>query len=174
MAGTAGKLKPFPPASTWREALLLVGVAFVLALMSWAVRTPRLPLRADTSLYELDLGAPIVSPEIAVAFYEAGTHVFVDIRPDAEISATIPGAFFIREATFDDDLREVFDFLMPEDPLILYGDGNLRLMGPVVARLGERGYTAVQILQGDVDSWHAAGGATSPAPVGDPDEGAAP
>lgn len=143
---------------------MLFAVTLVLAAASWVVRTPRLPLVADIELYQLELGVPVITPGQAVPLFEAGIHVFVDTRADALEKASIPGCFVIRQATFDDDLREVFDFLAQSDPLILYGDGNLLLLTPVLERLKERGYTDIQIMRGDPEAFRAAGGELSPAP----------
>jgi len=158
------KIRPFPPSSAWREALLLIGVSLVLAAASWIVRTPRVPLKADIELYQLDMGVPVITTTQAVPLFEAGVHVFVDTRADAPALATIPGCFIIRQDTFDDDLREVFDFLLKDDPLILYGDGNLLLLSPVLERLKERGFTDLQVMRGDPAAFREAGGDLSPAP----------
>ncbi len=156
------KIRHFPPSSAWRETLMLLGIAVILAAASWLVRTPRLPLQADLELYQLELGVPVITAAQAVPLYEAGIHVFVDTRDDAFSRETIPGCFVIRQSTFDADLREVFDFLAQDDPLILYGDGNLVLVSPVLERLKERGYTELQVMRGDPDSFRAAGGELSP------------
>jgi len=64
----------------------------------------------------------------------------------------------LRQDTFDDDLLAVFDFVEPETPLLLYGDGGLGVTSSVAARLVERGYTDVRILAGGVGAWQSAGG----------------
>lgn len=168
MSAPTRPIREFPPSPAWREALLLLGITVVLTTASWVVRTPRLPLKADLSLYELDLNAELLTAAQAVPLYEAGQHVFVDTRDDALAREAIPGAFVLRQDTFDADLREVFDFLAPEDPLILYGDGNLLLVEPVVERLRERGFTDLSVLRGDLTAWRDAGGDLSPAPEAGP------
>jgi sulfur transfer complex TusBCD TusB component (DsrH family) len=164
MEARTRRIRHFPPSPFWREALLLIGVSLVLAAASWFVRTPRVPLVADMELYSLDLGVPVITPADAVPLFEAGVHMFVDTRADAADLATIPGCFIIRQDTFDDDLREVFDFLHPDDPLILYGDGNLLMLSPVLERLKARGYTDMQVMRGDPAAFRDAGGELSPGP----------
>jgi len=151
------KVKPLPADRLRREIPLLLGLAVLLAAGTWLIRTPRLPLRADLALYELDLPAPVISPADAVAAYRDNTHIFVDTRPEPD-GRRIPGAMVLRPETFDEDFREIFDFLLPEDALILFGDGNLLLTGNVAQKLAARGFTDLSLLQGDLDAWAAAGG----------------
>ena len=60
MTSSRGKLQNYPPRHILREAGLLLLITLVLATLAWALRPPRLPLRADIALYELDLGFPVV------------------------------------------------------------------------------------------------------------------
>jgi rhodanese-related sulfurtransferase len=136
-------------------AVLLVAVA--AAALLWIVRPDRLSLRADPQYYVSDLAAPLVTVAEARELYEAGSHAFVDTRPGAAAGG-IPGAFRVREDSFADDLYEQRDFLFPEDPLILYGDGNIQQVSAIAARLQERGFADVQILRGGLSAWRAAGG----------------
>lgn len=156
------KVRTYPSASWAREALVLLGVTLLLAAGTWLVRTPRLPLIADAEIYDLELSAPLVSPADAVAAYEANTHVFIDAREDVGLRR-IPGALPLRPALFEDDYREIFDFVAPEDPIILVGDGNLMILGNLADRLIERGYQDLGLLRGGHDAWHAAGGPLTPA-----------
>lgn len=151
----------------FREAALLFATAVVLAGLAWAVRQPRLPLRADAAYYDQELPAPLVSLDEALRLYAAGQHLFVDTRPLADRRVPhIPGAFFIREQSFADDLYAVGDFLFPEDPLILYGDGDLQQVATVASRFLDRGYENLSILAAGVAAWQRAGG-----PLTDPREG---
>jgi len=143
------------------EAMLLLGATVVLTAGSWALREDGLPLRADPSFYELQLAAPLVTVEQALALYDAGDHLFVDVRPD-DGGETVPGAFAVREASFDDDLLHVFDFMTRDDPLIVFGDGALTAASNVAGRLLDRGWTDVTIMQGGIAAWRAAGGPLSP------------
>lgn len=154
------KVKPLPAGPLWREALLLLGLTLVLAGGAWLARTPRLPLQADLSLYEMDLGAPVLTPDEAVAAYRANTHLFVDTR-EADDGRRIPGSFVLRPSSFDEDFREVFDFLSPGDALVLYGDGNLMTAGNVADKLTSRGFTDLSLLRGDLGAWARAGGELS-------------
>ncbi len=156
--GNARVLLP-PGGRLLREASFLLAMTCLLAIASWALRSDRLPLQASTAQYELDLPAPLLDLDQALRLYEAGTHLFVDIRPiDPATETRIPGAFAIRQDTFDDDLLAVSDFLYPEDPLVLYGNGNLQEVAAVAARFLERGYEQVFILSGGIDAWRLAGG----------------
>lgn len=157
MAESAPGIQPFARGRPLREASLLLALSLVAAGLSWAVRTPRLPLRADLAAYELDLGFPLVSAAEAVALFLDNACVPVDVRAGAP-ARRIPGSFALGQETFDDDLREVFDFLSPADPLLVYGDGNLLVTAAVAGRLRERGFTDIHLLQGSLDGWEQAGG----------------
>jgi len=161
-AGPTGEQRPrrrsgWPAAC--RQAGLLLALAVLLAGGSWALRSPRLPLRAKAAFYELDLPAPLIDLDLALQFWQEGQHLFVDIRPEAPAQAAyIPGAFFIRAETFADDLYAVGDFIFPTDPLILYGNDNLQQVAAVAYRFLDRGYEDVSILAGGIGSWQRAGG----------------
>ncbi len=146
-----------------REAAVLLALAAVATAASWALRPDRLPLRADATYYEQELAAPLVDPTRARELFDAGDHLFVDVRPDSP-PTTIPGAFLIREATFDDDLDRNFDFLTPADPLVVFGDGALNAASNVAGRLRDRGWTDVVIMSGGLAAWQAAGGPVSDRP----------
>ncbi len=145
-----------------REALLLLALALLLAAVSWAIRAPRLPLRADARTYALDLDFPVLDPAAALALYEAGEHLFLDLRDvDPATEPHIPGAFPVREATFADDLLAAHAFLGPQERVILCGDGNLPAAAAIAARLRERGYADISLLEGDLAAWRRAGGPVS-------------
>ena len=142
-----------------KEAGLLLLLAVVLTAGSWLLRSDPLPWKADPTVYELELAVPLLEIPAAREFFAEGVHIFIDTRagrPDER--ATIAGAFVIREATFNDDLLAYFDDLFPEDPLVLFGDGDLVGTNNVAGRLLERGFSDVQILRGGVKGWDSAGG----------------
>jgi len=149
----------------FRSGLLLL-LSLVLSVAWWGLSKDRLPLRADATFYELELEAPLLSIDQALLLYDEGVHLFVDTRDDHG-GESIPGSLFIRAATFDDDLLENFDFMFPEDELILFGDGNLSRTSNIAGRLIGRGYLNVQILQGGLSAWLSAGGESSSAGLGD-------
>jgi rhodanese-related sulfurtransferase len=158
------------PAAVWREAAILLAVALLVAVASWALRDPRLPLRADPLRYEEELTVPLVKIAEAFELYEEGLHIFVDTRPlELEAVPHIPGALSIRSATFADDLRKVADFIYPEDPLILYGEGDVSAVAAVANRFEERGYENIQILAGGIEAWRRAGKPISGGEEGDHD-----
>lgn len=144
------------------EALRLFLVAVVVAAVSWAVRPDRLPFLADSTAYELELSAPLVELQEAFTLFEAGNHLFIDTRPDAgpEVE-TIAGSFIIREASFADDLLLLMDVLYPEDPVVLFGDGNLMGVSNVAAKLQQRGFSTVLIMRNGLTRWQDAGGEIS-------------
>ena len=151
-----GGAGPRPLVAAWREALILVAAAALATGVAWGLRPDRLPLRADPAYYELELTAPLVDPAEALVLYDEGNHLFVDTRPGA--ATTIPGAFGVREETFDDDLLANFDFLTPGDPLVVFGDGSLAAASNVAGRLRDRGYTDIVILAGGLEAWRRQGG----------------
>ncbi len=92
---------------SFREAGVLLLVTAVVTSVSWIMRDDGLPFAADPVGYELELAAPLTSTEEALVLYDEGDYLFVDTRTATNGDfQTIPGAFFIREATFDDDLLE--------------------------------------------------------------------
>jgi rhodanese-related sulfurtransferase len=98
------------------------------------------------------------SPQ-ARELFDEGAHLFIDTRPGNPLERpTIAGAFIIREASFDDDLLALFDILFPEDPLIVFGRGDMQGANNIASKLQARGFTDVQILRGGVKSWEQAGG----------------
>lgn len=142
-----------------RESLVLLGAALLLTVVSWLARPNRLPLTAASSYYDLELPAPVVDLDRAMRIYEEGSHLFIDIRPfELGDRPYIPGAFAIRQHSFDDDLLDAGEFIYPEDPMILYGNGNLQEVAAVASRFIERGYENILIMTGGIDAWQRAGG----------------
>lgn len=160
MAPQARSLFPAPARrAALRQAGLLAGVACLVAAVSWAVRPDRLPLRADPAYYELELAAPLLDVAQALRLYEAAEHLFIDTRPVPPGTVpTIPASLPVRAESLDDDLREVFDFLRPQDSLILFGDGDLNAVSNVAGKLKERGFENLSILAGGFAAWRRAGG----------------
>ena len=153
---------PAPWSTSFREAALLLLLAVMITAVSWALRADRLPLRADPIAYELELAAPLAAIGEALELYEDGEYIFVDTRPQVTGDfQTIPGSFFIRDASFDNDLLEYFDFMTTEDHFVLFGDGDLFPVSNIAARLTDRGYTHLMILKGGLAAWRSAGGEIS-------------
>jgi rhodanese-related sulfurtransferase len=140
-----------------------MALSAVLAGGNWAFVGGRLPLKADATAYELELAAPLIEVEQARRSYDEGIHLFIDTREAGPgVEDTVPGAFVIRPGSFDDDMRALLDIMVPEDQLILFGDGSLALANNVAARLIQRGYPNVELLNGGLGAWRAAGGPLSP------------
>ncbi|MBC8422945.1 hypothetical protein H8E07_02365, partial [bacterium] len=105
----------------------------------------------------------VATPTEAVAMYDRNTHLLIDTRTVTRDGLRIPGAFRIRQDSFEEDLLEIFDFMAPEDSLLLFGDGNLILISAIASRLEERGYRNITIMTGGLDQWSASGGMTAEA-----------
>ena len=136
--------------------------ALAATAVSWLLRSDSLPFLADPVGYEVELAAPLTGIEEALVLYDEGEYLFVDTRPRTDGKfQTIPGAFFIHEASFDDDLLEYFDFMTPDDHFILFGDGDLFQVSNVAARMKNRGYHNLFILRGGLAAWLRAGGEMS-------------
>jgi rhodanese-related sulfurtransferase len=150
-----------------RQAGLLLLLAAGVAVVAWLSRPEKVALRADPAFYRLELDAPLLATADALDLYTAGRHLFLDTRAVAPGSvATIPGAIPVRAAHFDQDLYENREFLYPEDPVVLFGDGNLLAVSTVAARLRERGFAEITIMAGGLDAWRRSGG-----PLSEPDGG---
>lgn len=162
-SGADNHAAPSPLRAAARQALLLLALSAALATARWAAWPPRLPLVADAADYELDLSAPLVDVATARRHYDAGLHLFIDTREEGpEAAEAVPGAFTVRPGSFDDDMLALLDIIVPEDQLVLYGDGNLAQANNVAARLVQRGYANVELLKGGLSAWRAAGGPVSP------------
>lgn len=162
MATDRPRTGSFSWSASFREAGLLLLVAVILTAASWSLRPEKLPLQADPLTYELELAAPLIDPSDALLLYDEGIHLFIDSRPrPAGAFDTVPGAIFISEENFDDDLLEYFDFMTPEDYLILFGDGDLFSVSNLAVRFQERGYENLLILKGGLGAWRKAGGEIS-------------
>jgi rhodanese-related sulfurtransferase len=142
-----------------KEAVLLLVLAALLTAASWLVRDPRPAWTADPAVYQLELVAPALEVPEALLLFNEGVHLFIDTRPgDPGERPTVAGAFVIREAAFDDDLLALFDDLYPEDPVVVFGGGDMVGANNVAGRLLGRGFTDVQILKGGLSAWDRAGG----------------
>ncbi len=146
--------------SALRQAGLLLAVSLLAASTLWFVRGERLPLRADPTVYELEVPVPLVEPARALALYDEGDRLFVDTRPGA-VDEIVPGSFVIRAASFEDDLWITGEYIDPEDPVLLYGSGDLASVVLVADLLLERGFEDVMILRGGLNAWRTAGGPTA-------------
>jgi len=158
----------FRKSASLREAGLLLLAAVLVTAVSWMLRDDGLPLRADPMAYELELAAPLVDIDEALARYDEGEYIFVDTRDHPQGAFdTVPGAFFIRSDSFDNDLLGYFDFMTPKDNFILFGDGNLQSVSNIAARMAGRGYPNVLILKGGLTAWRKGGGDISSRTGGD-------
>lgn len=145
------------------QAGLLLLVAVLATGISWVVRGDSLSWQADITTYEMELSAPLVEVAEAMRLFDEGDYLFIDTRNQAADAAiTISGAFIIREKSFDDDLLALMDDLYPEDPIVLFGNGELSAVSNITNRLQSRGYDNLLILRVGVKGWEKAGGMVSP------------
>jgi rhodanese-related sulfurtransferase len=145
-------------ARSLREAGVILLLTLICTLAAWLMRSPRLPLIAEREAYEFEIAQPLVDAATALAYYEAGSHLFVDTRQLAKFDqARVPGAMSVRPESFEDDLSGLIDFIYPEDPILLYGD-RLQGTAAVAGRFAERGYEDLTLLAGDFAAWREAGG----------------
>lgn len=159
---TPSQAASFQWSASFKEAGALLLVSVVVMTVSWLLRSDGLSLNADPTGYELELAAPLTGIEEALALYEEGDYFFVDTREAvAGDFQTIPGAFFIRAASFNDDILEYFDLMTPEDHFILFGDGDLLPVSTIASRMIDRGYPNLTILKGGLAAWRRAGGEIS-------------
>ncbi len=155
----------FPVGLALKQAAVLLIVTSLVTAASWLLRPDAISWRADITAYELELSAPLVELDEALFLFDEGNHLFMDTRPDAaENSETISDAFILREANFDDDLLTMMDDVFPEDPILLFGNGELSGVSNIAAKLQLRGYENISILRVGVSTWKEAGGLVS-APV---------
>ncbi|MBU8869326.1 MAG: rhodanese-like domain-containing protein [Gemmatimonadales bacterium] len=146
-----------------REAAIVVLITIAAATVTWVSRDNRLPLIADRDFYELELSAPLVDIPGAIALFNEGNYLFIDTRSSLTLEDdTIPGAFTIRALSLNDDLYELADTVYPEDPVILFGNGDLSGVAHVADLLLARGFEDILIMRGDLASWRNQGGETSP------------
>ncbi len=144
------------------QAVALLLVSLLIAAGSWMLRPNPISWNADPVSYELELSAPLVELADGLLLFEEGDHVFLDTRRNAaDVEETIAYAFILREASFDDDLLALMDEVYPEDPILLFGDGELSGVSNVAAKLQQRGYENVSILRVGVKGWQKDGGPVS-------------
>lgn len=147
------------------EAVVLVFVALIVTGLSWVLRSDSLPWQANATAYEMELSAPLIEISEALRLFDEGDYLFIDTRRNAaEVESTISSSFMIRESSFDDDLLALMDVLYPEDPMVLFGNGELSGVSNITNRLQELGYENILILRAGVNDWREAGGPVS-APV---------
>ena len=149
-----------------RQTMVLLLLSILITAISWSMRPDALSWKADVTTYELELSAPLVELSEALLLFEEGDFIFIDTRRDAaEVTETISGAFILRETTFDDDLILMMDDVYPEDPILLFGNGELSGVSNIAARMQQRGYENVSLLRVGVIGWQKAGGMVSPPTV---------
>lgn len=145
------------------EAVGLLLVALIATSASWLLRPDALSWQADPTTYEMELSAPLIDVNEALQLFDEGDYLFIDTRSNAAIAeTTIADAFIIREKSFDDDLLMLMDDIYPEDPIVLFGNGELSGVSNITNRLQDRGYENILILRVGVKSWLDAGGMVSP------------
>ena len=140
-----------------RELGILLLISLAVSILAWAINPDRLPLKADIASYELGVNFDLVNAVDAVQMLNDNAVVLVDIR-SGEPEIRLPGAFPVRQESFDDDFRDLFDFILPEDKLLLVGNGDLMSLSAIAERISERGYKNLVLMRGDISAWERAGG----------------
>ncbi len=145
------------------EAAGLLLLTIFAVGFSWVLRSDSLSWQAGPTTYEMELSTPLVEVAEAMRLFDEGDYLFIDTRRDAALAeTTISGAFIIREQTFDNDLLALMDQIFPEDPMILFGNGELSGVSNITHRLQGRGYENLLILRVGLKGWQLAGGQVSP------------
>jgi rhodanese-related sulfurtransferase len=140
-----------------RELGILLLISLAVSILAWAINPGRLPLKADIASYELGINFDLVNAVDAVQMLNDNAVVLVDIR-SGEPEIRLPGAFPVRQESFDDDFRDLFDFILPEDKLLLVGNGDLMSLSAIAERISERGYKNLVLMRGGISAWERAGG----------------
>ncbi|MCP4144781.1 MAG: hypothetical protein GY752_05790 [bacterium] len=140
-----------------RELGILLLISLGVSILAWAINPDRLPLKADFASYELGVNFDLVNAADAVQLLNDNAVVLVDIR-SGEPEIRLPGAFPVRQESFDNDFRDLFDFILPEDKLLLVGNGDLMSISSIAERISERGYKNLVLMRGDISAWEHAGG----------------
>jgi rhodanese-related sulfurtransferase len=140
-------------------AALLLGTTLVTGWLSQHLSPDPLPPTHSRGLALLAQfeasGFPLLSTEDTRAFFQAGTHLFLDARPLAEhFEGHIPGTFPVPVNEFDIHFTEIAPILDADSPLIVYCgnpacDQALRL----AKRLRDAGYTNVSLFPGGYEAW---------------------
>lgn len=140
-----------------KESFILLLISIAVAIIAWAVNPNRLPIAADETLYKLDVKYEVVDAQTAVSMYNNDLIILIDVRSSV-IDKKIPGAFYLRQDSFDDDYLELFEYITPEEKLLLLGTGDLMVINAIADRLAEKGYSNLVLLGGDIKAWQNAGG----------------
>ncbi len=140
-----------------RELGILLLISLAVSILAWAINPGRLPLKADIARYELEINFDLVNAVDAVQMLNDNVVILVDIR-SGETEIKLPGAFPVRQESFDNDFRDLFDFILPEDKLLLVGNGDLMSISAIAERISERGYKNLILMRDDISAWEHAGG----------------
>jgi len=140
-----------------KELVMLLLISLAVSMLAWAVNPDRLPLNADISVYELEINFNLVNAVDAVQMLNDNAVILLDVR-SGDTSLKLPGAFPVRQESFDNDFRDLFEFILPEDKLLLVGNGDLMSVSAIAERISERGYKNLVLMRGDISAWQHAGG----------------
>jgi len=140
-----------------KELGILLLISLAVSMLAWAVNPDRLPLTADISSYELEINFDLVDAVDAVQMLNDNIVILVDVR-SGEPALQLPGSFPVRQESFDNDFRDLFEFILPEDKLLLVGDGDLMILSAIAERVSERGYKNLVLMRDDISAWQQAGG----------------
>ena len=138
-----------------KQALILVGLAVVLALFDSAVRP------AATFASQSPEPFPVITGAAALESFARNDRVFVDARSrDLFAAGHIPGAFLVDTHRDFESGYAAFAKVVPLDqPLVIYCEDKFcQLSAELAMKLSERGYSKIALFKGGWAEWTAANG----------------
>lgn len=143
----------------WLRGTLSLGPQAKVPSLSAAPKNPAGPQAAPS--------APAPQPHPAIAelpvgdarsLIQAGATVLDARRPEDFALGHLPGAVNLPVEEFDNCFAEVEPRLNPRVPLLVYcGGGDCTLSHELADVLRQMGYARVEVLQGGLEAWKAAG-----------------
>jgi rhodanese-related sulfurtransferase len=140
-----------------KEAVLILVVSCVAALVVNAARKDGLPLVAAEDAFRIKTNAEFITPDDAWKLFEAGNAFFIDARePGLFGPEHIEGALNVvpTQAGIDSLV-----WMAPADPdVVAYASkGTQRQAGVLADKLLEAGFKKVYVLLDGIEAWKAKG-----------------
>ncbi len=107
----------------------------------------------------LENGITLITSAQAWDYFEKGTHVFLDARPNTDYAAGhIPGAFSLPYDAMEDHFMNVQMLLTPEQPLVTYCSGKeCDESFLLTIFLRDQGFTNIVLFADGIEAWNEAG-----------------
>lgn len=153
----------FHPAGAILRAAGIVLAAGLLGTASNLAHPKHIPWVEDWSRYieakALKEKIPLVTPAQAVRIVEAGSHLVLDARPEADYAAGhVPGAISMPYDAVDARMVEIQALLTPGRPMLTYCSGaHCDESFLLTLYLRRQGFTNVVLFAAGFDEWKAAG-----------------